>query len=206
MSHPEPLATAWILPTAILETILTRLAAIFLAGANNDATLARHAAVQALAAYHPRTETEFRLAATIIAFGFQALEALGQAATADMPLTRILRLRGSAVSLSREANKAQRRLDQLLETSPQPNQPEPQPPEIPPHIEKALDLIEETRTIATTAKASGLTWTQSYEARQRDQRIAASLKRAEARIAAQSSAGAALHSRPDTNQNPRAAT
>jgi hypothetical protein len=58
MSHPEPLATAWILPTAILETILTRLAAIFLAGANNDATLARIAAQSSAgAALHSRPDT-----------------------------------------------------------------------------------------------------------------------------------------------------
>ncbi|MEA2774579.1 MAG: hypothetical protein QOD93_7541, partial [Acetobacteraceae bacterium] len=36
-----------------------------------------------------------------------------------------------------------------------------------------------------------LTWTQAYEQRQRDARIAASLKRAELRIAAQASAAIA---------------
>ena len=124
-----------------------------------------------LTAYHPQTEDELRLAANIIGFSFHALEALGQAATPDMPLTRILRLRGSAVSLSRESHKAQRRLDQLqnarrdgipAETQPEPAQPEPK-------IEKALDLIEDTRKIAAAAKAQGLTWTQAYEQRQRDQ-------------------------------------
>jgi len=35
------------------------------------------------------------------------------------------------------------------------------------------------------AKANNLTWTQAYEQRQRETRIAASLQRAEARIAAQ---------------------
>jgi hypothetical protein len=102
-----------------------------------------------------------------------------------MPLTKILRLRGGAVSLSRESHKAQRRLDQLQnarrEGIPAANQPEPAQPE--PKIEKALDLIEDTRTIDVAAKAQGLTWTQAYEQRQRDMRIAASLKRAEARVA-----------------------
>jgi hypothetical protein len=42
-----------------------------------------------------------------------ALEALGQAAAEDLALNRIIRLRGSAVSLSRESHKAQRKLDQL---------------------------------------------------------------------------------------------
>ena len=134
-----------------------------------------------------RGEDELRLAANIVSFSFQALEALSQAATPDMPLTRTLRLRGGAVSLSRESHKAQRRLDKLqtarragipAEAQPNPAQPEPK-------IEKALDLIENTRTIAAAAKTKGLTWTQAYEQRQREMRIAASLKRAEARIAAQ---------------------
>ena len=109
-----------------------------------------------------------------------------------MPLTRSLRLRGSAVSLSRESHKAQRRLDKLqiarrqgipAETRPEPTQPEPK-------IERALDLIEDTRKIAVAAKTKGLTWTQAYEQRQRDTRIAASLKRAEARVAAQANTAA----------------
>src|SRR5471030_1229833 len=87
-----PLATT--LPAAILETILTRLAALFLTGAAGDLTAARHAA-------------------TIIGFSFQSLEALGQAAAPDLLITRILRLRSCAVSLSRESQKAERRLEQL---------------------------------------------------------------------------------------------
>jgi hypothetical protein len=179
-------------PDAILETITIRLSALFLAGAAGDMTAARRAAAEMLSAYHPETEDELRLAANVISFSFQALEALGQAATPDMPLTRSLRLRGSAVSLSRESHKAQRRLDKLqtarragipAEAQPNPAQPEPK-------IEKALDLIENTRTIAAAAKTKGLTWTQAYEQRQRDIRIAASLKRAEARVAAQANTAA----------------
>jgi hypothetical protein len=188
----NPMSLAKTLPAAVLGTILTRLAALFLTGAAGDMAAAREAAAQMLAAYHPQTEDELRLAANTIGFSFHALEALGQAATPDMPLAKILRLRGSAVSLSRESFKAQRRLDQLqnarregiqAETQPEPAQPEPK-------IEKALDLIEDTRTISVAAKAHGLTWTQAYEQRQRDQRIAASLKRAEARVAAQANVAA----------------
>ncbi len=140
-----------------------------------------------LSAYNPETEDELRLAANVISFSFQALEALGQAATPDMPLTRTLRLRGSAVSLSRESHKAQRRLDKLQAArragSPAKIQPEPK-------IEKALDLIGNTRTVTVAAKAQGLTWTQAYEQRQRAARIAAGLKRAEARVAAQANIAA----------------
>jgi hypothetical protein len=181
----QPLANT--LPSAVVETVLTRLAALFLAGAAGDITAARQAAAQMLAAYDPQTEDELRLAANIVGFSFNALEALGQAATPDMPLTKILRLRGGAVSLSRESHKAQRRLDQLQKarrqgtaTQPAETQREPEP-----KIEKARDLIKDTRTVTVAAKTKGLTWTQAYEQRQRDLRIAASQKRAEARIAAQ---------------------
>jgi hypothetical protein len=154
---------------------------------------AREAASQMLTAYDPQTQDELHLAANIIGFSFQALEALSQAAAPGMPLTRTLRLRGGAVSLSRESHKAQRRLDKLqaarragirAETQPEPTQPDPK-------IEKALDLIDTTRKIAAAAKTEGLTWTQAYEQRQRDNRLAASRKRAEARIVAQANVAAA---------------
>jgi hypothetical protein len=176
-------------PAAILETILTRLAALFLTGAAGDTTAARHAALQMLGAYHPKTEDELRLAANIVCFSFQALEALSQAAAPDMPLTRVLRLRSGAVSLSRESGKAERRLGQLqnprqqpTQQSIQPQQPEPAQPA--PKIDKAVALIQDTGKIAAVAKANNMTWTQAYEERQREARIAASIKRAEARIAA----------------------
>ncbi|WP_428538908.1 hypothetical protein [Rhodopila sp.] len=196
------------LPQAVLETILTRLAALFLAGAGGDPTAARHAAAQMLAAYHPETEDELYLAASVVSFGFQSLEALSQAATPDMPLTRILRLRGGAVTLSRESDKARKRLDQLrnarqqavpAEPRPEPTQPElapPEPAQPEPKVAKALDLIQDTAQIAEAAKTSGLTWAQSHEKRQQDERIAASLKRAEARIAAQANATTLGHHSP----------
>jgi hypothetical protein len=180
-------------PAAILETVLTRLAALFLAGAAGDMDAAREAASQMLAAYDLQTQDELHLAANIVGFSFQALEALSQAATPDMPLTRTLRLRSGAVSLSRESHKAQRRLDRLqaarradirAETQPEPTQPEPK-------IEKALDLIGDTSKIAAAAKTKSLTWTQAYEQRQRDNRLAASRKRAEARIAEQANVATA---------------
>jgi hypothetical protein len=105
-----------------------------------------------------------------------------------MPLTRVLRLRGGAVSLRRESQKAERRLDKLQTARrngipAQPTQPEPARTE--PKIEHAVALIEDTNRVASTAEANGQTWTQAYDQRQRDLRIAASLKRAEARVAAQ---------------------
>ncbi len=186
----QPLANT--LPPAVVETVLTRLATLFLTGAAGDLTAARQAAAQMLAAYDPQTEDELRLAANIVGFSFHALEALGQAATPDMPLTKILRLRGGAVSLSRESHKAQRRLDQLQKDRRQgiPAQLAETRREPAPKIQKTLDLIKDARTVTVAAKTKGLTWTQAYEQRQRDLRIAASQKRAEARIAAQANATA----------------
>jgi hypothetical protein len=181
------------LPPAILETILTGLATLFLTGANGDTAAARHAATHMLGAYHPETENELRLAANIVCFSFQALEALSQSAAPDLPLTRILRLRGGAVSLSRESARAERRFGQLQKTRQQaiPAQPpeiQPEPAQPQPRIEKALAPIQDTGAIAAAAKANGVTWTRAYEDRQPDQRIAASIKKAEARFAAQASA------------------
>jgi hypothetical protein len=189
------------LPAAILETILTGLAALFLAGANGDTTAARQAASHMLNAYHPETEDELRLAANIICFSFQGLEALAQAAAPDLPLTRILRLRGSAVSLSRESARAERRLGQLQKARQQAIQapaaeiqPEPDQPQL--KIEKALAVIQDTGAITAAAKDKNMTWTQAFEQRQRDTRVAASLERARVRVAAQVNA-ATLGAIPD---------
>ena len=175
-------------PAAVLETIVTRLAALFLIGACGDMEAARQAAHQMLGAYHPETEDELCLAAHIVGFSFQTLEALGQAAAPDTPVTRVLRLRGGAVNLSRQAEKAQRRLSQLqknrLGTPVQPVETRPEPAQPSPEIEAAPDAIQ----IPVAAKASGQSWTQTYEHRQREARIAASLKRAEARVAAHANA------------------
>jgi hypothetical protein len=189
----SPLPTT--LPVAILETILTRLALLFLAGANNDPTQARQAATQMLASYHPETEDELRLAANIVSFGFHALEALSQAAHPDMPLTTILRLRGSAVSLSRESHKAQRHLDQVrkaLRDGVQPNKTTAQPEPTRPQIDKAMAFIEATRqAIETASKDGGKTWTQAYRQRETAKRIAANLKKHQAPIAIASTQAAA---------------
>jgi hypothetical protein len=171
------------LPAAIVETVLAGLAALFLNGAGGDMAAARHAASCMLAAYHPENEDELRLAANIVSFSFHALDALGQAAAQDIPLTRILRLRGSAVSLSRESAKAERRLAQFRKAR---QQPVPAPaaeiqPE--PKVGQALAPTRDTGKVAAAAKAGGATWTQAYGDRQREIRIAASIKRAEARFA-----------------------
>ena len=105
------------LPTAttpaMLDTVLDHLAPHFLA-ANDDRPAARYAAGCLLAAYQTRTDAELELAVTIVSFSMHALEALSDAAAPDLTLNQKLRLRSSAVNLSREGHKARRKLDQLV--------------------------------------------------------------------------------------------
>jgi hypothetical protein len=174
------------LPAAILDTILARLALLFLSGAADNTDAARHVAIRMLTEYQPETEDELRLAAQIVGFGFHALAALGQATATDMPLNRVLRLRGSAVSLSRESHKAQRRLDQIQNARrTQPDAaPQPAPPEPSTRIENAIALIEETGKVQAVAKATGLTWSQAFRQRARDKRLAEKQKKRQIATAA----------------------
>jgi hypothetical protein len=173
------------LPAVILATILARLARLFLTGAGGDLNAARNAASQMLAAYHPETEDELSLAAEVISFAFHALDALSQAADPDMSLNQKLRLRGSAVSLSRESHKSQRKLDQLQKArrtgiaTPAPKAQAPQPEPVQPKIDNPVQPIEITREAPPTAgKNKRQTWTQGYQKRQAAKRITENLKKA----------------------------
>jgi hypothetical protein len=123
---------------AILDTILGHLAAHFLASANYDLPTARHAAGHVLAACGAETADELRLAAEIISFGFHALRALGEAVSPDVAAPERHRLRGTAVSLSRESHKSQRKLDQLRRV----RMAASKPPEAPEPEDQRLYLIE----------------------------------------------------------------
>jgi hypothetical protein len=162
------------LPEAFLQTILHQIALLLLEGAGGDMEAARQAAALTLGSYDPRTETELRLAARVISFSLQAGEALAQAADPEMPLNRVLRLRTGAVSLTREAEKAERRLEKLREArmddvAPATDLiPEPESP----RVEKTTALIDDNRKVAAYAKANGLTWTEALKQRRREQRLA----------------------------------
>jgi hypothetical protein len=169
-----------ITPT-ILDTILGHLAPHFLTSTNGDLPSARHAASHTLAAYNVETEEELRLAAEIVSFSFHALEALGQAAAPDLPLNKTLRLRGSAVSLSREAHKSQRKLDQLQRARRTATAaPEAKAtPTDKPGTDQAIGLIEFAReALEASTKTGGVTaWTLSRQQRRAAERIAENLKR-----------------------------
>ena len=181
MSSPATIAQA------ILDTVIGRLALLFLAAAAGDMTAAREAASQMLAAYNAETPEELSLATEIISFQLHALEALACAADPDLSLNKILRLRGSAVSLSRESHKARRKLDQLQRArsagptaqpaeATAPPQSQSQPAAASPRIERALGVIEAARN-----KSRGETWSQSLQKRQTAKRLAEKLKKQQAR-------------------------
>jgi hypothetical protein len=185
------MSLAALFPAAVLETILIRLTPLFLVGAGGETTAARQAAVQTLGSYRPETEDELRLAANVIAFGLHALEALGEAADPDLSMTRVLRLRGSAVSLSRESTKAQLRLDQLQKARQQNRQAEPvEPPPAPAHVKIATtqDPIRHTGDIAAAATTLRPAKTETEEDRQLAIRMAGYMQRPVFQAAAQAQA------------------
>jgi hypothetical protein len=170
---------------ATLDMVIGGLALLFLTGAGGDLTQAYHAASQMLAAYNAETPDELGLAAEIISLQLHTLEALSDASDPELSLNNILRLRGGAVSLSRESHKARRRLDQLQRgrragtmvqpaeaqseaAQPQPApvqaapvqaapvQPaQPQPAQPQPKIDNAPGLIETVREAIQTAQKTG---------------------------------------------------
>jgi hypothetical protein len=171
---------------AIWDTVIGRLAVLFLTGAAGDMTAAREAARQMLAAHNAATPGELTLAAEIISLQFHTLEALSYASDQQLSLNKVLRLRGSAVSLSRESHKAQRKLDQLQAARRAGTTI--QIAEIPPRpaVTNALDLIETARdAIQIAAKSGGKTWTQAFQERLTAKRIAKKLAKKQAQQANQ---------------------
>jgi hypothetical protein len=135
------------IPQTILDSVAGHLVLLFLTATNQDREAARCTVAQMLAAYAPQDPQQLYLAAEVISFSHHALDSLGQAANPDTPLNRVIRLRGSAVSLSRQAARSQTKLDKLqahpaqrentanpaqLETAPDPTPPEhaPQPSQL----------------------------------------------------------------------------
>ncbi|HWB97024.1 MAG TPA: hypothetical protein VG672_09990 [Bryobacteraceae bacterium] len=117
------------IPAAFLRTLLRHIAALLLQGAGGDHEDAWTAAETVLLANDPWTLTETSLTARILAFNLQAGEALAQTTLPDLTIRHILRLRGSALALTREAAKAERALEKQKaargRTRPEKARPEP---------------------------------------------------------------------------------
>jgi hypothetical protein len=141
------------LSQTIVEASLDQIAPLFLEGAKGDMPAARAAAQALLDDYHPQTNQQLTLAADIIHYRRLAQDNLKRSAEPDLPLTKILRLRGSAVSLSREANKAQRQLDKLQAKQPQP-EAQPATDQAPPTPAELAALHAAREIIKTHKKPS----------------------------------------------------
>jgi hypothetical protein len=98
---------------AFLDRIITLLAPLFLAATGGDVEAARDTVRVTLASYNARNDTELRLAALIVAFGFGALDALGKAVNPGLSLDQVMRLRSHATALSRAGHQNQAVLDKL---------------------------------------------------------------------------------------------
>jgi hypothetical protein len=186
-----------VIAPAILETVIVHLAVLFLAGAPGDMAAAREAVRQMLVAHNAETPAELALAAEIVSLQFHTLEALSYAAHPDLSLNKILRLRGSAVSLSRESHKARRKLDQLKQarqtatTAPPAEVPNPEPAPTPPAVEKAIDQVQLARDAIKYAKQTGgANWVDVYQKRQAAERITENLKKNQRAALAASAAAA----------------
>lgn len=178
-----------IISPALLDTILAPLALLFLAGSAGDMTVARHSASQMLADYNAETPEELRLAAEVITFSLHSLDALGRSYEPGLNANNILRQRGNAIGLSREAHKSQRKLDQLQRARRTPAKPQAAENAAPadPETDQAIGLIEFAKqAIQAVGKDGGKTWTQAYQQRQTAKRIAENLKKNQARAAAAS--------------------
>lgn len=112
--------------SVIVERIVRVLSRFLLDGASGDAAQARLAATELLQSYGARTGADLLLAAQIIAFGFAALDNLGQSfADPDLTLAKIMRLRGNANALNRAAQQCRRALDRHGHPAPGPGSIQP---------------------------------------------------------------------------------
>ena len=103
----------------IMQTLLQPLVNLLLPAARDNQNAAWDAAVAATSSYSPTNLNEFQLAASIVLFNVQANHLIGEANTPGMPLNTAIRMRQCALSYVREANKAERRLEQLQASRPQ---------------------------------------------------------------------------------------
>ena len=191
------------LSPTILSASISHIAPLFMAAAKVEEQAARAAVTDLLADYKPQTNEELTLAADIVHYRFLAMDNLARSSDPELSLTKVLRLRGSAVSLSREAHKAQRKLDKLQasrttlipeagipETAPQPEPAPPaaaasgQPPPTPAELAAlhvARDLLSGKKPSKPSKYGGGLNYAQQLSKRAMVQ----TMKENAARIAAE---------------------
>jgi hypothetical protein len=175
------------LPQAILDTILSRLALLFLSGAGDNMAVARDAVRQLQPGNRPRAQSRGR--------NHQPPNArAGRAQLRRQPrygANKILRLRGSAVSLSREQHKAHRKLDQIQKVRRaglQPQVAEPLPTD--PKIEKAIAVVQAERPAAPAQASPKFPSLHTFHKQEAARLITENLRKKQADYASQIAAAA----------------
>lgn len=101
------------IPQALLKILIQPLAALLFDASDGDMKTAWDNAIASVKLYAPKSETEIRLAIRTLMFNIQANQAAAQASDPSTPAPAAIRIRGGAVALIREADKAERRLNEL---------------------------------------------------------------------------------------------
>lgn len=150
-------------PEEVTQTLIHNLAALLLDAANGNLDQAKDAARRAIEVQKPRTEAEFRLAARITAYNLQASHALAKANrpdTADVSATRHC---STAMALTKEADKAERRLRELQAepVEAQAQEEEPTPTQATPQTKSFPKTKDELRKIGLYAQKHRITFAQA---------------------------------------------
>ncbi len=106
-------------PDMFMQLIAAALAPIFATATDGDPGRAQAAAIETINAHVPNHPVDLLPIAQIIAFGLAALRSISLSMAENIPIPLILRLRGSAASLSRGAEQCRRALSEP--TLPDPN-------------------------------------------------------------------------------------
>jgi hypothetical protein len=183
------------LPDALIETLILPLIELFLAVAGSDKATAKADALKLIEAHDPKTVIELRLAVRVALFNIRANQAISQASTPGLPPAAATRLTGHGLSLIREADKAERRLEIGRAERPeaqeerhhQPSAPEPDLGVEAPSRDPAI-VAEEIKQITTQAEANGIPFVKAYKLRKMEQREARRQER-DARLLAASPPG-----------------
>jgi hypothetical protein len=174
------------LPTAFLDILILPLANMLMDASGKDGQTAMNNAMAAIKAFHAVNEAEIRLAIRIATFSIQANIALAQANMPNLPLQVVVRLRQGAVTLIREADKAERRLEKLQDARKKGETLPAEPPQQQEKssVQRAQNLIQDIEETIALAKAESIPANQAYRLKNLEKRRIKQQER-EARLQAQ---------------------
>lgn len=166
----EPTKVLDKIPPLMLKALLLPLAKLLLQAANQDQQVAWDNAVAYVKTFDPRSASELRLAIRVAIYNLQSNEALAQAGDPATTTSQAIRLRTGAMSLARNADKAENQLKKLRSERSQSAQPAAEKP--------APQAPDSTRPIPLIPRGN-----QDYRQRKLEKRLARRQER-EARLQA----------------------